>query len=163
MSKINKWANLYDKDGNLIRKVDEKTGKLENYTMEELEELVDQLYNDKDEDGKIKNPQALNNVNMVLMEYYRKYGNPHLKDILEKLQNSKSTDEQAQEKLREVEEEIEGKNNNSISENPSSKEELVENECHEDLGTVEEAVEHDGISEEYAEFEEIKDDTEQPS
>ena len=163
MSKINKWANLYDKDGKLIRKVDEKTGKLENYTMEELEELVDQLYNDKDEDGKIKNPQALNNVNMVLMEYYRKYGNPHLKDILEKLQNSKSTDEQAQEKLREVEEEIEGKNNNTISENSSSEEELVENECHEDLGTVEEAVEHDGISEEYAEFEEIKDDTEQPS
>lgn len=155
MSKINKWANLYDKDGKLIRKVDEKTGKLENYTMEELEELVDQLYNDKDEDGKIKNPQALNNVNMVLMEYYRKYGNPHLKDILEKLQNSKSTDEQAQEKLREVEKEIEGKNNNTISENPGSKEELVENECHEDLGTVEEAVEHDGISEEYAEFEEI--------
>lgn len=155
MSKINKWANLYDKDGNLIRKVDEKTGKLENYTMEELEELVDQLYNDKDEDGKIKNPQALNNVNMVLMEYYRKYGNPRLKEILEKLQNSKSTDEQAQEKLREVEKEIEGKNNNSISENPGNKEELVENEFHEDLGTVEEAVEHDGISEEYAEFEEI--------
>lgn len=155
MSKINKWANLYDKDGKLIRKVDEKTGKLENYTMEELEELVDRLANDKDENGNIRNPQALNNANMVLMEYYRIYGNPHIAEILEKLQNTKSTHEQAQEKLREVEKEIEGKGDSTISENPSSKEELVENECHEDLGTVEEAVEHDGISEEYAEFEEI--------
>jgi hypothetical protein len=122
------------------------------------------------------------------MEYYRKYGNPHLKDILEKLQNSKSTDEQAQEKLREVEKEIEGKNNNSISEGRNETEDVVNHDsnndlpepemsiveeiqggtddsrgCDEDAKAVEETVEHDGISEEYAEFEEIKDDTEQPS
>lgn len=43
MAKINKFANIYDKDGNLVRKVNEQTGMLDNYTLEEVEELVDKL------------------------------------------------------------------------------------------------------------------------
>jgi len=43
MAKINKFANIYDKDGNLVRKVNEQTGKLDSYTLEEVEELVDKL------------------------------------------------------------------------------------------------------------------------
>lgn len=133
MSKINKYANLYDKDGNLIRKVDEITGKLEDYTLEELEQLVDQLSNDKDENGKIRKPVELNNVNFILMQYYQKYGNPHLTEILEKLkqkQEEKSTAEQVQEKLEEVEKEV----------NPDEIVSKVES----------------NLDEEYAEFEEIK-------
>lgn len=104
MSKLNKYANLYDKDGNLIRHIDEKTGKLEDYTMEELEALVDKLANDKDENGKVKNPVALNNVNWVLMMYYQKYGNPHLKEWLEKAKASeqKTTEEEFKNKIEEA-------------------------------------------------------------
>ena len=106
MSKINKYANLYDKDGNLIRKVDENTGKLENYTLEELEELVDKLANDKDENGRVKNPVALNNANIILMQYYMKYGNPHIDEWLKKLHESKSVNEQFAEKIKEVAEDL---------------------------------------------------------
>lgn len=54
MGKICKYANIYstekDNDGKykLIRKVN-NNGVLENYTMEELEQLVDDLGNNKDE------------------------------------------------------------------------------------------------------------------
>lgn len=103
MAKLNKYANLYDKDGNLIRHIDEKTGKLEDYTMEELEELVDKLANDKDENGRVRNPMALNNANLILMQYYMRYGNPHIDEILKR---SKSSDEQFIEKINEVAEEL---------------------------------------------------------
>lgn len=111
MGKISKNANIYDLQGNCLRHVDED-GKLHNYTTEELEELVDKLAEDKDENGKVKDPQALNNVNSILFQYYQKYGNPHekeLKEIIQKYAESKSTEEQVQEKLEEVVEEIEPK------------------------------------------------------
>lgn len=79
-----KWGNLYDKDGNLLKKCNEK-GILENYTMEELEALVDKLGNDKDENGNLKNPQAFNNAQGILFQYYQKYGNPHEKELLERV------------------------------------------------------------------------------
>ena len=84
MGKINKFANIYDKDGNLLRHVDED-GKLKNYTIEELEDLIDKLAEDKDENGNVKDPQALNNVNMILFQQYQKYGNPHEAELIEKL------------------------------------------------------------------------------
>lgn len=92
MGKINKYSNLYDKDctsdncsEHVIKRV--TNGVLKNFTMEELEQLVDKLGNDKDEDGKIKNKQAFNNAASMLFQYYLKYGNPHkdeLKDIIAK-------------------------------------------------------------------------------
>lgn len=103
MGKISKNANIYDLQGNILRHVDED-GKLHNYTTEELEELVDKLADDKDEDGKVKDPRALNNANSILFQYYQKYGNPHeneLKELIKKYQESKTTKEEAQQKLEE--------------------------------------------------------------
>ena len=43
MGKISKYSNLYDKDGKLIRSVDSISGRLDDYAIEELENLVDEL------------------------------------------------------------------------------------------------------------------------
>lgn len=84
MGKINKYANIYDKEGNLIRHVGDD-GKLKKYTINELEDLVDKLAEDKDENGNVKDPQGLNNVFSVLSEQYKK--NPsYLINKLSKLQ-----------------------------------------------------------------------------
>lgn len=84
MGKINKYANIYDKEGNLIRHVGDD-GKLKKYTINELEDLVDNLAEDKDENGNVKDPQSLNNVYSVLSEQYKK--NPsYLINKLYKLQ-----------------------------------------------------------------------------
>lgn len=84
MGKINKYANVYDKEGNLIRHVGDD-GKLKKYTINELEDLVDKLAEDKDENGNVKDPQSLNNVYSVLSEQYKK--NPsYLINKLSKLQ-----------------------------------------------------------------------------
>ena len=90
MGKINKFANIYDKDGNLLRHVDED-GKLKNYTISELEELVDKLAEDKDEEGHVKDPQSLNNVYSVLSEEYRKHPN-YLIQKLQELNKLKNTE-----------------------------------------------------------------------
>ncbi len=64
MGKISKYSNVYDKNVNLLRHVNDD-GVLEEYSMEELETLIDELANDKDENGNVKNPQALNNANQI--------------------------------------------------------------------------------------------------
>ena len=109
MSKLNKYANLYDLEGNLIRHVNEK-GVLPKYTTEELEELVDRLSNDKDDSGKVKNPQALNNVYSILMQYYQKYGNPHEKELFDRIKTAtnKTTEEQVTEALNTVMNDLNG-------------------------------------------------------
>lgn len=104
MGKISKFANLYDKEGNLLRKVDD-SGVLRDYTIEELEELVDKLAEDKDENGKVKNPQALNNANDILLQMYYKYGNPHNDEIMAALKekyNTKTTKEAVTAALNDV-------------------------------------------------------------
>lgn len=104
MGKINKYANIYDKDGNLLRHVGED-GKLKNYTTEELEQLLDKLAEDKDENGNVKDPQALNNVNAMLFQYYQKYGPS--KSLLDKLNTYKKTDtEQVTKALEDVDTEM---------------------------------------------------------
>lgn len=103
MGKVNKYSNLY-KNGVLIRHVNEK-GILPDYTIEELEELIDQLAEDKDKNGRVKDPQALNNCYGVLMQMYQKYGNPHEKELIEKLKNEsqkKTTTEEVKQALEEV-------------------------------------------------------------
>lgn len=106
MGKINKYANIYDKDGNLIRHVGDD-GKLKNYTTEELEQLLDKLAEDKDENGNVKDPQALNNVNAMLFQYYQKHGPS--KSLLNKLSTYKKTDtEEVKESLTEVKESLTG-------------------------------------------------------
>jgi len=86
MGKISKYSNIYSTDEELLRHVDEKTGKLEKYTTEELEQLLDKLGEDKDENGEIKDKTAFLNVQQMLMQYYWKYGNPHEEEIKAKLE-----------------------------------------------------------------------------
>lgn len=107
MGKINRFANIYDKDGNLLRHVNED-GYLEDYTIKELEDLVDKLYADRDENGNIKDVRALNNVADILQQQYQKLGNPHERELLEKLklfsrEYKGTAAEEVTEKLQEVE------------------------------------------------------------
>lgn len=120
MRNIDKKANIYDKEGNLIRHVD-YDNKLHSYTVYELEDLLDKLSNDKDENGRIKDPNAVNNINAMLFQFYQKYGNPHAAEILSKLAEQakeraelKPTSEQVEEALTELNEEL---NNGSTDDN----------------------------------------------
>lgn len=79
MGKISKYSNLYDKDGKLIRSVDSISGRLEDYTIEELENLVDELAKDE-----TKRTEYTNSMS-VLMHMYETKGNPHKGEIVNKI------------------------------------------------------------------------------
>lgn len=79
MGKISKYSNLYDKDGKLIRSVDSISGRLDDYTIEELENLVDELAKDE-----TKRTEYTNSMS-VLMRMYETKGNPHKDDIIQKI------------------------------------------------------------------------------
>lgn len=102
MGMINKHANLYDKDGNLIRRVNED-GILENYTIPELEQLVDKLSKDED-----KRTEYENALRVLISMYNTKQGKEYQQKIISSLTENatkKSDSEQAVEKLKEVIEE----------------------------------------------------------
>lgn len=69
MGKISKYSNLYDKDGNFLHKPG-------NYSIEELEELVDTLD---------KNSKEFANATTILMHMYEQKGNPHRDELIQKL------------------------------------------------------------------------------
>lgn len=69
MGKISKYSNLYDKDGNFLHKQG-------NYSIEELEELVDTLD---------KNSKEFANATAILMHMYEQKGNPHRDELIQKL------------------------------------------------------------------------------
>lgn len=69
MGKISKYSNLYDKDGNFLHKPG-------NYSIEELEELIDTLD---------KNSKEFANATAILMNMYEKKGNPHRDELIQKL------------------------------------------------------------------------------
>ena len=79
MGNICKYSNLYDKDGKLIRSVDSVSGRLEDYTIEELENLVDELSKDE-----TKRTEYTNSMS-VLMHMYETKGNPHKDEIIQKV------------------------------------------------------------------------------
>lgn len=79
MGKISKYSNLYDKDGKLIRSVDSVSGRLDDYTIEELENLVDELAKDE-----TKRTEYTNSMS-VLMHMYETKGNPHKDEIVQKV------------------------------------------------------------------------------
>ena len=79
MGKICKYSNLYDKDGKLIRSVDSVSGRLEDYTIYELENLVDELSKDE-----TKRTEYTNSMS-VLMHMYETKGNPHKDEIIQKV------------------------------------------------------------------------------
>lgn len=69
MGKISKYSNLYDKDGNLLHKPG-------NYSIEELEKLIDTLD---------KNSKEFANATAILMHMYEQKGNPHRDELIQKL------------------------------------------------------------------------------
>lgn len=69
MGKISKYSNLYDKDGNFLHKPG-------NYSIEELEELIDTLD---------KNSKEFANATAILMHMYKQKGNPHRDELIQKL------------------------------------------------------------------------------
>lgn len=116
MNKINKYANLYDKDGNLLRKAP-----LTDVTIEEAEQMLDALKGHED-------APEYNNLMFYLMEMYRKYGNPHKQDIIDKINEAyakhKDTDE-VTEALKDVEQHVET-NNGEVLEESKDEEQVQE-------------------------------------
>ena len=85
MGKICKYSNLYDKDGKIIRYVDRVSGRLDDYTIDELENLVDELAKDE-----TKRTEYTNSMS-VLMHMYETKGNPHKDEILQKINEYANT------------------------------------------------------------------------
>lgn len=79
MGKISKYSNLYDRNGKLIRPIDSVSGRLEPYSIEELEKLVDELAKDETKRAEYTNSMS------VLMRMYDTKGNPHKNDIIQKI------------------------------------------------------------------------------
>ena len=69
MGKISKYSNLYDKNGNFLHKPG-------NYSIEELEKLVDTLD---------KNSREFASATAILMHMYEQKGNPHRDELIQKL------------------------------------------------------------------------------
>lgn len=105
MSKINKYANLYDKDGNLIKKAP-----LTDYTIEETEKLVDDLTEQYKNDPENKDLKLrLDNAAQWLYGLYLRYGNPHEKELVERIKQAANKDvseDQIKEALNAVSDEL---------------------------------------------------------
>ena len=114
MGKINKYGNLYDKDGNLLRHCDEN-GILKSMTLKEVSDLVDKLGLEKDEKGNIKDPVSFNNASQVLMKMYNdpKYAEETAELIKQFNDRLKINKEKVNESLKETAEELESKKNDS--------------------------------------------------
>ena len=102
MGKICKYSNLYDKDGKLIRSVDSISGRLEDYTIYELENLVDELSKDE-----TKRTEYTNSMS-VLMHMYETKGNPHKDEIVKKVNDyvkTKTTKSEVTKALNDIKDE----------------------------------------------------------
>ena len=96
MGKISKYSNLYDKDGNFLHKPG-------NYSIEELEELIDTLD---------KNSKEFANATAILMHMYEQKGNPHRDELIQKLieqSKTKTTKAEVINALKDVKDEETGK------------------------------------------------------
>lgn len=92
MGKISKYSNLYDKDDNFLHKPG-------NYSIEELEELVDTLD---------KNSKEFANATAILMHMYEQKGNPHKDELIQKLieqSKTKTTKAEVVDALNDLEDE----------------------------------------------------------
>lgn len=97
MGKISKYSNLYDKDGNFLHKPG-------NYSIEELEELIDTLD---------KNSKEFANATAILMHMYEQKGNPHRDELIQKLieqSKTKTTKAEIVDALNDLEDEETRKN-----------------------------------------------------
>ena len=92
MGKISKYSNLYDKDGNFLHKPG-------NYSIEELEELIDTLD---------KNSREFSNATAILMHMYEQKGNPHRDELIQKLieqSKTKTTKDEVINALKDIKDE----------------------------------------------------------
>lgn len=115
MGKIEKYANLYDKDGNLIKHVND-FGLLEDVRIKELEELVDSL--DKDSE------QYKNAFEFLQIMYQnpktdedKEYVESLRKDLISRLNEyakNNTTEEQVNTALEEVDAVIENNNQDEV-------------------------------------------------
>ena len=114
MGNINKYSNLYNKDNEVIKSVNDK-GILTDYSIKELEDLVDSL-----DDGNEKN-----NAMSILQQMYtnpktkedKEYVDQMRKDLLERLKANTSTKkEDVVKSLGEVEEALTEPTNDTIDE-----------------------------------------------
>ena len=102
MGKINKFANLYDRNGKLIRHTDQD-GILKNITLPELEKMIDEYPEDGD-------ALALDNMKMALFQMYNKYGDPHREELVKRIleeQAKRTKPEEVTEKLQELNDTLE--------------------------------------------------------
>lgn len=100
MGKISKYSNLYDKDGNFLHKPG-------NYSIEELEELIDTLD---------KNSKEFANATAILMHMYEQKGNPHRDELIQKLieqSKTKTTKAEVVNALNDLKDEETGKDGSS--------------------------------------------------
>lgn len=114
MGTINKYSNLYNKDNEVIKSVNDK-GILTDYSIKELEDLVDSL-----DDGNEKN-----NAMSILQQMYtnpktkedKEYVDQMRKDLLERLKANTSTKkEDVVKSLGEVEEALTEPTNDTMDE-----------------------------------------------
>lgn len=108
MGKISKYSNLYDRNGKLIRSIDSVSGRLEPYSIEELEKLVDELAKDETRRTEYTNSMS------VLMRMYETKGNPHKDDIIQKINDyakskTKTTKAEVVNALNDIKDEETGK------------------------------------------------------
>ena len=100
MGKISKYSNLYDKNGNFLHKPG-------NYSIEELEELIDTLD---------KNSKEFASATAILMHMYEQKGNPHRDELIQKLieqSKTKTTKAEVVNALNDLKNEETGKDGSS--------------------------------------------------
>lgn len=137
MAKINKFSNIYDKDGNLIRKVNEKTGTLDKYTIEEVEQLVDELTEKvKENPENLEYKTQLNNVQSFLFNMYNHMSRNDLMKRMTVLQDS----------IQKAKSDV------------TEKEQAVLEKVNEEMDKLKQAYEaEEPVMDEYVAYEEIKD------
>ncbi|MBO5627915.1 MAG: hypothetical protein J5965_02405 [Aeriscardovia sp.] len=137
MAKINKFSNIYDKDGNLIRKVNENTGRLDKYTIEEVEQLVDELTEKvKENPENLEYKTQLNNVQSFL---FNMYNHMSRNDLLKRMTILQDSIQKAKSDVTE-------------------KEQAVLDKVNEEMDKLKQAYEaEEPVMDEYVAYEEIKD------
>ena len=116
MGKISKYSNLYDKNGNFLHKPG-------NYSIEELEKLVDTLD---------KNSREFASATAILMHMYEQKGNPHKDELIQKLieqSKTKTTKAEVINALKDVNVTESNDSSDNIKDEETGKDESIAEGC----------------------------------